>query len=146
MVTTVVIQLKQISSRFSMAVHALSLIATNPAECTGDYIAGSVNTNPVVIRRIIGMLKKAGLVSVRPGIGGASLLKDPAQITLLDVYRAVNAAEDNHLFRIHENSNIACPVGQKIETVLRSEVEQAQLLLEQRLEQTSIAQLLAQFG
>jgi Predicted transcriptional regulator len=146
MVTTVVRQLKQISTRFSIAVHALSLIATNPAECTGDYIAGSVNTNPVVIRRIIGMLKKAGLVDVRPGVGGASLRQAPERITLLDVYRAVNAAEDDHLFRIHENSNIDCPVGQNIEHVLRTELEQAQALMEQRLAQTTIAQLLVKFS
>jgi DNA-binding IscR family transcriptional regulator len=50
-----------------MAVHILSLIAVNSNELTGDCIAGSVNTNPVVIRRIMGMLKKAGFVEVRPG-------------------------------------------------------------------------------
>lgn len=49
--------MKQISTRFSIAVHTLSLIAVTP-DCTGDFIAGSVNTNPVIIRRIMGMLKK----------------------------------------------------------------------------------------
>ncbi|MDU7476058.1 MAG: Rrf2 family transcriptional regulator, partial [Paenibacillus macerans] len=89
--------MKQISTRFSIAVHTLSLIAVTP-DCTGDFIAGSVNTNPVIIRRIMGMLKKAGLVEVRPGVGGAALLKEPDRITLLDVYRAVNVAEENQLF------------------------------------------------
>ncbi|WP_206529692.1 Rrf2 family transcriptional regulator [Brevibacillus sp. SYP-B805] len=145
MVTTVVVHLKQISTRFSIAVHTLSLIAVSPNDCTGDYIAGSVNTNPVVIRRIMGMLKKAGLVDVRPGVGGASLLKDPNQITLLDVYRAVNVTEENQLFRIHENPNIRCPVGRNIEQVLQTELRDAQSALEQRLAQTTLAQLIDRF-
>ncbi|MGG4035850.1 Rrf2 family transcriptional regulator [Paenibacillus cisolokensis] len=137
--------MKQISTRFSIAVHTLSLIAVSPNDCTGDFIASSVNTNPVVIRRIMGMLKKAGLVDVRAGVGGASLLKDPGQITLLDIYRAVNAAEENRLFRIHENSNINCPVGRNIERVLQAELKEAQSLMEQRLAQTTLEQLIGKF-
>lgn len=135
----------QISVRFSMAVHTLTLIAVSPNECTGDFIAGSVNTNPVVIRRIMGMLKKAGLVDVRPGVGGASLLKAPEEITLLDVYRAVNATEENQLFRIHEQPNIACTVGRNIERVLQSELREAQSAMEHRLAQTTISQLIGKF-
>jgi DNA-binding IscR family transcriptional regulator len=145
MVTTVVVHLKQISTRFSIAVHTLSLIAVSPNDCTGDFIAGSVNTNPVVIRRIMGMLKKAGLVDVRPGVGGASLLKDPSQITLLDIYRAVNVTEENQLFRIHENPNIRCPVGRNIEQVLQAELRDAQSVMEQRLAQTTLADLIGKF-
>ncbi|BBH20605.1 Rrf2 family transcriptional regulator [Paenibacillus baekrokdamisoli] len=145
MVTTVVMQLKQISTRFSIAVHTLSLIACSPNECTGDFIAGSVNTNPVVIRRIIGMLKKAGLVEVRPGVGGASLLKAPEEITLFDVYRAVNVIEENQLFRFHEDPNERCPVGRNIETVLQSELSEAQSAMEQRLAQTTLSQLTSRF-
>lgn len=145
MVTTVVVHLKQISTRFSIAVHTLSLIAVSPNDCTGDFIAGSVNTNPVVIRRIMGMLKKAGLVEVRPGVGGASLLKDPSEITLLDVYRAVNVTEENQLFRIHENPNIRCLVGRNIEQVLQAELRDAQSAMEQRLAQTTLAQLIGKF-
>lgn len=137
--------MKQISTRFSIAVHTLSLIAVSPNDCTGDFIAGSVNTNPVVIRRIMGMLKKAGLVDVRPGVGGASLLKDPSQITLLDIYRAVNVTEENQLFRIHENPNIRCPVGRNIEQVLQTELRDAQSAMEQRLAQTTLADLIGRF-
>ncbi|GIQ71106.1 Rrf2 family transcriptional regulator [Xylanibacillus composti] len=137
--------MKQISTRFSIAVHALSLIAMNPEACTGDFIAGSVNTNPVIIRRIMGMLKKAGLVEVRAGVGGAFLRKDAARITLLDVYRAVNATEENQLFRMHANPNIACTVGRNIERVLQEELNDAQLLLEQRLDQTTLSQLIGKF-
>lgn len=137
--------MKQISTRFSIAVHTLSLIAVSPNDCTGDFIAASVNTNPVVIRRIMGMLKKVGLVDVRPGVGGASLLKDPDQITLLDIYRAVNVTEENQLFRIHENPNIRCPVGRNIEEVLQAELREAQSAMEQRLAQTTLGHLIEKF-
>ncbi len=90
------------------------------------------------------MLKKVGLVDVRPGVGGASLLKDPSQITLLDVYRAVNAAEESQLFRIHD-PNIACPVGRNIEQVLQAELKDAQSVMEQRLAQTTLDQLTRKF-
>jgi len=146
MVTTVVMRVKQISTRFSMAVHTLSLIAVSPQECTGDYIAGSVNTNPVVIRRIMGMLKKAGLVEVRAGVGGAALLREPDRITLLDIYRAVNATDENRLFRIHENPNFGCPVGRNIEQALQAELKDAQSAMERRLAQTTLAQLITQFA
>jgi DNA-binding IscR family transcriptional regulator len=136
---------KQISSRFSVAVHILSLIAISSTECTGDFIADSVNTNPVIIRKIMGMLKKAGLVEVRPGVGGASLLKDPDQITLLDVYRAVDVIEDGQLFNIHDEPNLDCPVGRNIESALRSELMEAQSAMEQRLAQVTLDRLTAQF-
>jgi len=145
MITTVVIDMTQISTRFSVAVHILSLIALRPHECTGDYIAGSVNTNPVIIRRMIGMLKKAGLVDVRPGVGGAFLTKEPDDITLLDVYRAVHAAEQNRLFRIHEDANIDCPVGRNIEAALQSELREAQFAMEERLSKTTLRQLTMKF-
>jgi DNA-binding IscR family transcriptional regulator len=132
--------MKQISTRFSMAVHTLSLIAVRN-DCTGDFIASSVNTNPVIIRKIMGMLKRSGLVEVRPGVGGASLIKSPEQITLLDVYRAVNVIDENQLFRVHENSSYHCPIGQNIETVLQSELQEAQAALEHRLAQTTLSQL-----
>lgn len=137
--------MRQISTRFSIAVHTLSLIAVSPNDCTGDFIAGSVNTNPVIIRRIIGMLKKAGLVDVRPGVGGASLLKSPDRITLLDVYRAVNATEKDQLFRIHDDPNIKCPVGRNIEQVLQTELRDAQFVMEQRLAQTTLNDLIKKF-
>jgi DNA-binding IscR family transcriptional regulator len=136
---------RQISSRFSIAVHILSLISISSKECTGDFIADSVNTNPVIIRKIMGMLKKAGLVEVRPGVGGASLLKHPDQITLLDVYRAVDVIEDGQLFNFHDEPNPNCPVGRNIESALRSELMEAQSAMEQRLAQVTLDQLTAQF-
>ncbi|GGA10826.1 Rrf2 family transcriptional regulator [Paenibacillus marchantiophytorum] len=137
--------MKQISSRFSIAVHILSLVATIPSECTGDFIAGSVNTNPVIIRKIIGLLKKAGFVEVRAGVGGTSLRKPADQITLLDVYRAVEVIENGELFNFHNHPNPNCLVGSNIEAALRAELRDAQAAMEQRLGQVTLAQLITKF-
>ncbi|WP_433707202.1 Rrf2 family transcriptional regulator [Paenibacillus illinoisensis] len=136
--------MKQISSRFSIAVHTLSLIAVAPHECTGDFIASSVNTNPVIIRRIMSKLKQASLIEVRPGVGGATLLKDPADITLLDVYRSLEVVQEGELFNFHKHPNPDCPVGSMIERTLRAELIEAQTAMEQRLNRVTIQQMMDQ--
>lgn len=124
----------KISSRFSVAVHILSLLSIDSAShCTSEWIAGSVNTNPVIIRRVLGQLKKAGLANVRPGTGGASLAKDLKDITLLDVYRAVDVVEEGRLFHIHEQPNPQCPVGANIQFVLELILTRAQNAMEEIL-------------
>ncbi|MBA2871940.1 Rrf2 family protein [Anoxybacillus calidus] len=132
----------KISSRFTVAVHILSLLALEPsAHCTSEWIAGSVNTNPVVVRRIIGKLKKAGLVDVRPGTGGAYLLKETKEITLLDIYRAVEVVEEGELFQFHEHPNPNCPVGANIQAVLEIILLRAQAAMEKILEEISLEEL-----
>ncbi|SDZ39214.1 DNA-binding transcriptional regulator, IscR family [Evansella caseinilytica] len=142
-ILTVVISMKQISSRFSIAVHILTFIASVRENCTGDFIAASVNSNPVIVRNIMAMLKKAGLIGVRPGVGGAYLTKEAEEITLLDVYRAVDVIEDDKLFGFHK-PQIACEIGKTIETTLREELRQAQEAMEQRLKIVTIQQILDQ--
>ncbi|MCL6572658.1 MAG: Rrf2 family transcriptional regulator [Bacillus sp. (in: Bacteria)] len=108
-----------ISSRFAVGVHILTLLEVNKGGVnSSEFIAGSVNTNPAVIRKIMGMLKKVGLVNVRPGIAGATLAKDLSTITLLDVYKAVNVVQEKELFSIHENPNPNCPVGKNIQNTI----------------------------
>jgi DNA-binding IscR family transcriptional regulator len=77
------------STRFTVALHVLTLLASTPGEAlTSEYIAGSVNTNPVVARRLLGTLRKVGIVSSQPGNGGGwELAKNPAKLTLRDVRR-----------------------------------------------------------
>lgn len=129
----------KISSRFTVAVHILSLIhIAKDNVCTSEWMAASVNTNPVVIRRITGMLKNAGLVNVHPGAGGAYLLKDLAQITLLDVYNAVEVVEEDRLFQLHEEPNPQCPVGANIHSVLELVLSRAQAAMEQILSEVTM--------
>src|SRR5579884_4384403 len=103
----------RVASRFAIAVHVLSLLATGAeSEHTSEWMAGSVGVNPVVVRNVLGMLRRAGLVRTRQGAPGAGLERPLAGITLLDVYRAVEA--DGDLFTIHPRPNPACAVGSGI--------------------------------
>ncbi|GAB4366078.1 MAG: Rrf2 family transcriptional regulator [Calditrichia bacterium] len=102
------------SSKFVVASHILVVLATNPERSIpSDFLAFSVNTNPVVIRRIVGRLRKAGLVISAPGPeGGVRLARSAAEITLLDIYQAV---EEGELFHPHYTPpNQECPVGANI--------------------------------
>lgn len=129
----------KISSRFSVAVHILSILSIEKEKlCTSEWIAGSVNTNPVIIRRVIGMLKKAGLVNVNPGSGGAYLLKPMECITLLDIYKAVAVVEEGQLFQIHEEPNPKCPIGANIQSVLEIILLKAQEAMEDVLKNVTM--------
>nr|WP_249115027.1 Rrf2 family transcriptional regulator [Bacillus pumilus] len=121
----------------------MSFIAGVPKECTGDFIAESVNSNPAIVRKMMAMLKRAGLIEIRRGVGGAYLKRPPEEITLLDVYRAVDVSEDEELFNFHQPV-IACPIGQAMDTRLRSELKEAQAALENHLKQVTIQQLLTE--
>jgi DNA-binding IscR family transcriptional regulator len=134
----------QISSRFSVAVHVLTLLNSQREDdvlLTSERMAGSVNTNPVVIRRILGQLKRAGLVEIRPASGGTFLARQPSAITLLDVYRAVEVVEEGHLFSVHEKPNPACLVGRNIQATLDDTLQRAQFALEQMLADVNIEQV-----
>ena len=132
----------KISSRFTVAVHILSLVTIeNSALCTSEWIAGSVNTNPVVIRRVMGKLKNAGLIQVRRGTGGASLHKPLNEITLLDVYRAVEVVDEGELFQFHEKPNPNCPVGANIQAVLELILNRAQEAMEKILDEVTMEEL-----
>jgi Rrf2 family protein len=116
------------NSRFAVAVHVLTLMAWSDDESLkSDQIAVSVNTNPVVIRRMLCELAGDDLVVSHTGsAGGSRLARNPQQISLLDVYRAVESAD---AFSLHpKRPNRGCPVGSSIEPVLkevRTEIDSA---------------------
>ena len=117
------------------------LAQTQEEPLTSEYIAGSVNTHPVFIRRILGMFNKAGLVTSQAGIGGGwRLRKAPETITLLEVYRAV---DENHLLSLHHRSpNSRCLVGGNIQSSLEGIFGDAERALEQVLDTRTIADVL----
>lgn len=128
------------STRFAVAVHILTLLALFREEAlTSDFIAASVQTNPVVIRRIIGRLREAGLVTAVQGPGGGfSLATDAAELTLRQVY---DAMEQRGVIAIHEDSNPQCPVGRNIGTLLDDVIGRAENAMLQSFETVSIASL-----
>jgi DNA-binding IscR family transcriptional regulator len=128
-----------ISSRFAVGIHILSLLEYNKeGVSSSEFLAGSVGTNPAFIRKIMGMLKNAGLVKIRPGVAGAVPAKDLTEITLLDVYKAVNVVQDQELFNVHENPNPNCPVGRNIQDAIVPIFTVAQTALEKALGHVTI--------
>lgn len=132
----------KITSRFTIAIHTLLCIHTfsKDHKTTSEFIATSVQVNPVIIRRILGQLKAAGLINVFAGTGGAKITKDLQEITLLDIYKAVESVEGG-LFNFHENPNPLCPIGSKVHFLLDDVLENAEKVLENYLSQTSLANL-----
>ena len=134
----------QISSRFTFAVHVLICIETfkNDYKVTSDFLASSVNVNPVVIRRLLQQLKKAGIINVKRGSGGADIKKRLDEITLLDVYNAVECVEDGRLFHFHESPNERCPVGKNIHALLDVRLEEIQKAMERKMRSVSIQDIM----
>ncbi len=126
------------NSRFAVSVHVLAYLAYKVgAQVTSAEIASSVDTNPVVIRRLLSALVKARLVAGHKGVGGGfSLASAPANITLLDIYRAVEPQPDHGLDRFTPNHK--CPVGARIETILRTAFFKAQTSMEAELARVSL--------
>ncbi|WP_167629449.1 Rrf2 family transcriptional regulator [Listeria valentina] len=126
-----------ISTRFSVAVHLLTLVDQSRGEqMTSEDIAGSVGTNPVVIRRIMSLLKKAGLLHSSPGTSATYLTRSPEEISLYEVYRAVEG--EKQLFDMHKNPNPNCFVGAHIQEALDNAFLTAQRKMEAELKQVSL--------
>ena len=130
----------QISSRFTIAVHILICIETfkEDYKITSDFLASSVNVNPGVIRRLLQQLKKAGIINVKRGSGGAYIEKPLDKITLLDVYNAVECIDNGNLFHFHENPNSRCPVGRNIHSVLDRRLDSIQQAMEREMSSVTL--------
>ncbi len=133
----------QISSRFTLAIHIFACIDTfgNEYKVTSDFLAGSTNVNPVIIRKILGQLKAAGLIEVARGTGGTTVAKPLDKITFLDVYRAVDCVENGELFHFHENPSTRCPVGRNIHHILDDKIVRVQNALENELAAITLADI-----
>ncbi len=124
-----------------MAVHVLAVLTYEQGDCvTSTTLASSVNTNPVIIRRLLLALQRAKLVETRKGAGsGSRLSRSPARINLQEVYRAV---EDHELFAMPRGRpNHACPVGRCIHAALEDIFASAQESLQRDLARTTLADL-----
>lgn len=133
----------QITSRLTIALHIFACIDTfkDDYKLTSDFLASSVNVNPVVIRRILGQLKSAGLVNVTRGSGGCEIVKPLTEITMLDVYRAVDCVESDSLFHFHENPNPECPVGRNIHSILDEKLLRVQNAMEHEMQNITLAEI-----
>jgi Rrf2 family protein len=134
------------NSHFTVALHILTwmaLVERDNGLITSDALAGSVNTNPVFIRRLLGLLKKAKLVTVQRGSGANwRLTRPPEKISLLDVYQAV---EKQPFFELHHSPpHPSCPVGCGIQPALQSFYSEAEAAMKQQLARSTVEDVLAE--
>ena len=130
------------SCRFAVAVHVLAVLAYKEGESvTSARLASSVNTNPVVIRRLLLLLQAAGFIETSKGAGaGSRLRRKPERITLAEVYQAVETDEP---FATHSKKpNQACPVGNCIQAELEKVFSAADNALQGELAKTNLADIL----
>jgi Rrf2 family protein len=122
-----------------MAVHVLAVLAYKEGDrVTSAFLAGSVNTNPVIIRRLLLSLQRARLVETGKGAGsGSRLSRSPGRINLAEVYRAVEEVEP--FAAPSRKPNDACPVGHCIREALNRIFASAESAMERDLEKTTLA-------
>lgn len=126
----------RINTRFTVAVHVMALVALaqrQGALVTSELLARSVGTNPVVIRQMMSSLKKAGLIQTQSGLPGCSMKKAECEISLLDIYKAVQKDTDAPLFDFHPHPNPKCFVGRNIQGAMEHPLREAQDAMERSL-------------
>lgn len=137
----------QISMKCSIAVHCLIFIheAKGIAKVTSGLLSESTGSNPVVIRNILSALKKAGLITVPRGTGGAELCADPSQITLYQIYTALEPDGLSSLIRIHPCQHRPCPVAQNIRQVLQTPYQKIEDSIKQAMEGITLQSMIEEF-
>ena len=133
----------QITSRFTVALHIFTCVEIFKDEykVTSDFLAGSINTNPVLIRKILTQLKAAGLITVARGTGGIAVTRPLSEITFYDVYQAIEPVENGDLFHFHENPNPKCPVGRNIHALLDNKLKAIQSAMEDEMKKYTLEDL-----
>ena len=135
----------QIGSRFTIGVHIITAIDyfSDTGRVSSDFLAGSIGVNPVIVRTVISQLREAGIVRTLRGSSGAKLAKQPGEITLYDIYKAVDSVDvDEGLFHFHEHPSPDCPIGKNIRRALDPRLADAQRALEESLRSATLEDIL----
>lgn len=137
----------QISMKCSVAVHCLIFIheAKGIAKVTSNLLAESTGSNPVVIRNILSALKKTGLITVPRGTGGAELCADPSQITLYQIYSALEPNGVTSIIGIHPCDGRPCPVAQNIRNVLKTPYHKIEDAVKKAMEEVTLQSMIDDF-
>lgn len=133
------------NNRFPVSLHILTLLHDAKGEVmSSEYLAGSININPVLVRKEIMNLRKFGFVDSKEGKGGGSFLtRDAADINLGEVYSAVKS---DHILGQNKNEpNPKCPIGKQINQHLISLYSDAENALIQNLSKQTLADFAIKF-
>ncbi|UVF02454.1 Rrf2 family transcriptional regulator [Streptococcus equinus] len=131
------------STRLATSVHILLAIYhfENEAKVTSTFLAKSIQTNPVIVRNLLGKLQKADLVKVEAGVGGAHLTQKPEELTLWDIFQAVED-KNKPIFKASDDTNPNCPVGRVVNAVLQPRIDKVQESFNTSLKAVNLASLI----
>ncbi|KPU43534.1 putative HTH-type transcriptional regulator YwnA [Oxobacter pfennigii] len=133
----------RVSTQFPIAFHALMMIACfKDTRVTSEMVAGSAGCNAVTIRNIFSKLKKADLLSVKAGTGGTALGKPAEDITLWDIYAAVESDSADEIFKIHSKTSGSCPIGSNVRGLLSPHLDSAVAAMKAELSKVTLGQLI----
>lgn len=134
----------RLNTKCSIALHCLVFIAEyeNKLKVTSELLAKSTGCNSAAIRSILNALQKADIISVVRGIGGAYLNCTPKNLTVWEVYHALEPDGLEHLIGFHPNPSNTCPVGKQIASVLEKPYEEIGTAVQKAMEKITLQQLL----
>lgn len=134
----------RISTKCSIAIHCLIFIYEyeNKVKVTSELLSKSTGCNSAAIRSILKSLQKANIIIIIRGIGGAHLMQDPKVLTVWDVYHAIEPEGLAHLIGFHPNPSVHCPIGRRIEAVLKEPYEDVGAAVKRTMREITLQQLL----
>ena len=137
----------RIDTKCSIGIHCMILIAVygDKGKITSEIISRSTGCNQVIIRNILGKLKKNGLIDIARGVGGATINCDLNQVSIWDVYSAVNEKELNNIIGIHPNPYEKCPVGHSIEDILKEPYEKIGEAIKNKMKEYKLGKIIEEF-
>lgn len=137
----------RIDTKCSIGIHCMILIAVYGDKCkmTSDIISRSTGCNNVIIRNILGRLKKSGLIEIARGVGGATLSCDLKEVSIWDIYSSVNDRNPAELIGIHPNPYEKCPVGHCIENILRDPYDKIGEAIKKKMEEYKLNKIVDEF-
>ena len=132
----------RVSTQFPIAVHIMLMIDSFPdLKVTSDVLSESAGCNPVIIRGIFAKLKAAGLLETKSGKGKTTVTQPAEDITLWDIYTAVESDAPDELFKLHPNTSETCVVGSNIHALLMPHLEDAVAALRESFSNVTLAEL-----
>lgn len=132
------------STKLSDALHVLAYIAMQQgSDLSSDAIATSLASNPSSVRQLMGRLKRAGLIASTTGHPLPRLARDAADVTMLDVYRAVEG--EKPLLHLDTHVNPACGVGVNVQAVIGEKFSDVQRAAERAMDAVALAEIIAAY-
>lgn len=134
----------RLNTKCSIALHCLVFISEyeNKVKVTSELLAKSTGCNSAAIRSILNVLQKAGIISIVRGIGGAYLSRAPESLTIWEVYHALEPDGLENFIGFHPNPSDKCPVGKRIQAVLKKPYEEIGAAVQETMEEITLQQLL----